>query len=198
MSRGLCVRFESTHTRRILPPENCASTACGFAFLPSPCRFCASSSSGRANWFAREELRSQLWDSDTFVDFDHGLNAAVNRLRDALHDSADNPRFVETLPRRGYRFIGELDNAESAAALVRPWRWHRWVAPGALALAAIAIIAAILALQARRSALPAARSLRIVPFHEPDRAGGGARLLPGWYADRVRLDGGERAGTRQV
>src|ERR1700726_1615111 len=53
----------------------------------------------------REELRSQLWSDDTFVDFDHGLNAAIKRLRDALGDSADNPRFVETLSRRGYRFV---------------------------------------------------------------------------------------------
>jgi DNA-binding winged helix-turn-helix (wHTH) protein len=57
---------------------------------------------------AREELRQVLWPSDTFVDFDHGLNAAVNRLREALGDSADEPRLVETLPRRGYRFIGEI------------------------------------------------------------------------------------------
>jgi len=53
----------------------------------------------------RDELRRELWPSDTFVDFDHGLNAAVKRLRDALDDSAENPRFIETLPRHGYRFI---------------------------------------------------------------------------------------------
>src|SRR5215472_15881667 len=53
----------------------------------------------------REELRAKLWPADTFVDFDHGLNAAVKRLRDALGDTAENPRFVETLPRLGYRFI---------------------------------------------------------------------------------------------
>jgi DNA-binding winged helix-turn-helix (wHTH) protein len=53
----------------------------------------------------REELHSRLWPADTFVDFDHGLNAAVKRLRDALGDSAENPRFVETLARRGYRLM---------------------------------------------------------------------------------------------
>lgn len=57
---------------------------------------------------SRDELREKIWGSDTFVDFEHGLNAAVNRLREALGDSADSPRFVETLPRRGYRFIAPL------------------------------------------------------------------------------------------
>ena len=57
----------------------------------------------------REELRARLWPSDTLVDFDHGLNAAVKRLRDALGDSAENPRFVETLARRGYRFLAPVD-----------------------------------------------------------------------------------------
>jgi DNA-binding winged helix-turn-helix (wHTH) protein/tetratricopeptide (TPR) repeat protein len=56
----------------------------------------------------REELRQRLWPADTFVDFEHGLNAAVRRLRDALGDSAEVPRFVETIPRRGYRFIAPL------------------------------------------------------------------------------------------
>src|SRR5262245_62832752 len=54
---------------------------------------------------SRDELRQQLWPADTFVDFDHGLNSAMNRLREALGDSADSPRFIETLSRRGYRFM---------------------------------------------------------------------------------------------
>jgi TolB-like protein/Tfp pilus assembly protein PilF len=54
----------------------------------------------------REDLQKRLWPADTFVDFDHSINAAVRRLRSALDDSAESPRFVETLPRRGYRFIG--------------------------------------------------------------------------------------------
>src|SRR5215467_841054 len=59
----------------------------------------------------REEIRQSLWPSGTFVDFDNGLNAAVNRLREALSDSAENPKFIETLPRRGYRFIFALDGS---------------------------------------------------------------------------------------
>ena len=56
----------------------------------------------------REELRGKLWPADTFVDFEHSLNAAIKRLRDALGDDADNPRFVETLARRGYRFVAPV------------------------------------------------------------------------------------------
>jgi TolB-like protein/DNA-binding winged helix-turn-helix (wHTH) protein len=56
----------------------------------------------------REELRQRLWSTDTFVDFDAGVNTAINRLREALGDSAENPRFIETLPRRGYRFIAPV------------------------------------------------------------------------------------------
>ena len=66
----------------------------------------------------RDELRQRLWPDDTFVDFEHGLNAAVKRLRDALHDSADSPRYIETLPRRGYRFVGEIE-ASPAVGLHR-------------------------------------------------------------------------------
>jgi len=57
---------------------------------------------------SRDELRERLWASDTFVDFDHGLNTAINQVRAALGDSAANPKFVQTLPRRGYRFIGPV------------------------------------------------------------------------------------------
>lgn len=64
----------------------------------------------------REELRKRLWPSDTFVDFDHGLNIAINQLRNALGDSATNPRFIQTVPRRGYRFIAPVDNSINRGA----------------------------------------------------------------------------------
>ena len=66
----------------------------------------------------REQLKEALWPSDTFVDFDHSLNAAVAKLRQALGDSAENPRFVETLARRGYRFLApvEFTNGSSGDA----------------------------------------------------------------------------------
>jgi TolB-like protein/DNA-binding winged helix-turn-helix (wHTH) protein/Flp pilus assembly protein TadD len=62
----------------------------------------------------REELQKKLWPADTFVDFDHGLNKAINKLREALGDSAENPRFVETVARRGYRFLAEVKIADVA------------------------------------------------------------------------------------
>ena len=69
----------------------------------------------------REALRLQLWPADTFVDYDHSLNTAVNKLRDALSDSADNPRFIQTIPRRGYRFIASVEVvADGAARIAEP------------------------------------------------------------------------------
>ncbi len=66
----------------------------------------------------REELRARLWPADTFVDFDHGLNAAVKRLRDALGDTAENPRFIETLAKRGYRLLVPLNRQTDAPSPV--------------------------------------------------------------------------------
>ena len=63
------------------------------------------------NVVSREELQQALWPSDTFVDFDHSLNTAINKVREALGDSASNPRYVETLARRGYRFIAPVHSA---------------------------------------------------------------------------------------
>src|SRR3954447_21279414 len=57
----------------------------------------------------REEIQKKLWPADTFVDFERGLNRAINKLREALGDDADNPRFIQTLPRRGYRFVTPVE-----------------------------------------------------------------------------------------
>jgi DNA-binding winged helix-turn-helix (wHTH) protein/tetratricopeptide (TPR) repeat protein len=92
----------------------------------------------------REELRNQNWPADTFVDFDNSLNTAINKLREALSDSADSPRFIETLPRRGYRFIAPITGAHgttegtaargSAVAWLTSWK--------IVVTAAIAVLAA--------------------------------------------------------
>src|SRR6516165_2694688 len=108
----------------------------------------------------REELRSRLWPADTFVDFDHGLNAAIRRLREALSDSAELPRFVETVARRGYRFMAHvIDTASDAngssarrvhAATIGSKRWV-WIPA---AVAAVAISAALIFWLNRLPAVP--------------------------------------------
>jgi eukaryotic-like serine/threonine-protein kinase len=103
----------------------------------------------------REELRRRLWHDDTFVDFDHGLNAAVKRLRDTLGDSAESPRFIETVARRGYRFIApasEPDVVEATGARRGSLLWRIvWAATG---MGTAALITVILVGRARPSALP--------------------------------------------
>src|ERR1700688_4462987 len=68
----------------------------------------------------RDELRRRLWPDGTFVDFEHGLNAAVKRLRSVLGDNAERPRFVETLHRRGYRFIARVERVDRAGGAHNP------------------------------------------------------------------------------
>src|SRR5579864_1006882 len=77
----------------------------------------------RGEVVTRDELRRTLWPEDTFVDFDHSLASATNKLREALGDSASNPRFIETIPRRGYRFIAPfeaINESENMPAISGP------------------------------------------------------------------------------
>jgi len=71
---------------------------------------------------SRDDLQKRLWPSDVVVDFDRGLNKAINRLREALGDDADNPRFIETLPQRGYRFLADVES--TPAEPPPPWLRH--------------------------------------------------------------------------
>ena len=68
----------------------------------------------------REEICQKLWPADTFVDFDHSLGTAINKIREVLNDSSAEPRFIETLPRRGYRFIAEVVPVAESAQVVSP------------------------------------------------------------------------------
>jgi TolB-like protein/DNA-binding winged helix-turn-helix (wHTH) protein/Tfp pilus assembly protein PilF len=91
----------------------------------------------------REELRQKLWPADTFVDFDNGLNTAIKKLRDALGDSVESPRFIETLPKRGYRFIYPVNGAcaPAAAQVHSPMSW--WQQPWATGLVVLTVLLAI-------------------------------------------------------
>ncbi len=89
----------------------------------------------------REELRSKLWPDHTFVDFDHSINVAASKLRETLGDSAENPHFIETLPRRGYRFIAPIAGGRSTAAPSAKPVLLSWVAPlGLLALFGLVLV----------------------------------------------------------
>ena len=98
-----------------------------------------------ADVVSREQLRQRLWPGGTFVDFDHGLNAVINRLRDTLGDSAEAPRFVETVPRRGYRFIAPVDRGlqHGSGAHPRPTWWHPRSSIWPAVVTATAICAAV-------------------------------------------------------
>jgi eukaryotic-like serine/threonine-protein kinase len=87
---------------------------------------------------SRDELRKRLWSSSTFVDFEHGLNKAMNRLREVLEDSADQPRFIETLSRRGYRFIAPVERVQDQAAGVQEAAERNAKAQGPSALGILA------------------------------------------------------------
>jgi TolB-like protein/DNA-binding winged helix-turn-helix (wHTH) protein len=126
---------------------------------------------------SREELRSRLWPADTFVDFDHGLNAAVKRLRDALGDDPDSPRFVETVPRRGYRFIDQsvastlevskTHPTSSAEDLVTGIKQHKLAAVVALLVIAAGLVGLAAYLHVRNTEVPIG-SIAVLPFVNPD------------------------------
>ena len=91
---------------------------------------------------SREDLRNRLWSADTFVDFEHGLNAAVKRLRDALGDSAEAPRYIETVPKRGYRFVAPPEFQPTDAALPADRRLSRRSLKAVVVAGALAALAA--------------------------------------------------------
>lgn len=118
----------------------------------------------------RDELRERLWGGDTFVDFDHGLNTAIQKLRTALNDSAEAPRFIETLPRHGYRFIAAVewtaDAVTQTTAAIRKSNRARWT-PVAAVIAAVFLLLAVSAvvyLRRRPERPVAVQSICILPF----------------------------------
>jgi DNA-binding winged helix-turn-helix (wHTH) protein len=132
----------------------------------------------------REDLRNRLWPGDTFVDFEHSLNNAVNRLRETLHDSAEKSRFVETLPKLGYRFISpvevdgyklhrpklaELSSGQAPDVLPAPRPRTHWL-PFVAVPAAIALVAAVTWMITRPSA-PDAPPIGVIGTAQVTRVG---------------------------
>ena len=127
----------------------------------------------------REELRAEIWTTDTFVDFDHSLHNAIARLREVLGDSAERPRYIETLPRRGYRFIAPVDagdlpvasgDADSAPPAVLPGHLRLTKSHALLLTTAFAVLVISIALwlartgSAAASAAPRLNSIAVLPL----------------------------------
>jgi TolB-like protein/DNA-binding winged helix-turn-helix (wHTH) protein len=119
----------------------------------------------------REELQQKLWSSETFVDFERGLNKAINRLREALSDVASNPRYIETLPRQGYRFIGAIvpDEIQSEQKQSLMGRWTKWLSAAALFVIAAALLMAYAGglpskILSRLATRPPIRSIAVLPL----------------------------------
>ena len=127
----------------------------------------------------RDEFRQKLWPQGTFVDFDHGLNAAVNRLRARLGETAGEPRFIETLPGRGYRFIAPveilglepLQSTLASAPEERKQGRFRW--PSGIAIVAAALAVALVLAWIYRGSAPTPHSVAVLPLenlsHDPDQ-----------------------------
>ena len=111
-------RFDSAASNWICTQASCARQACSSGLQEQSLKVLAELVEQPGDLVTREQLRQRLWPNGTFVDFEHGLNAVINRLRETLGDSAESPRFIQTVPRRGYRFIAPVEGAVQAPAVV--------------------------------------------------------------------------------
>jgi Tol biopolymer transport system component/DNA-binding winged helix-turn-helix (wHTH) protein len=157
----------------------------------------------RGEIVSREELQRALWPADTFVEFEHGVNTAIKKLRQALGDSADNPRFIETLPRKGYRFIAPVEDLTAPGAIpvsppvpvaapvpisapipvpaVRPHRL-RWLLAGAALMVVVAGCALLLLNRPGKAIVPVPVPLTTYPGYQmsPSFSPEGDRVAFSW------------------
>jgi Tol biopolymer transport system component/DNA-binding winged helix-turn-helix (wHTH) protein len=143
----------------------------------------------------REQLQQRLWTEGTFVDFEHGLNAAIQRVRQALSDPADNPRFVATIPRKGYRFIAPVEGCAAVPATVAARVSRRWLIWETVLGAMVAASAGLWFLRTKRShgptlvAIPLTRypGAEISPSLSPD----GNYVAFAWWDEKKAQTGFE-------
>src|SRR5229473_1191620 len=109
----------------------------------------------------RKEIQERLWPQDTFVEFENGLNNAISRLREALSDTADSPRFIETIPRRGYRFLSEVSQSVSSSRNARLRKWRMGVG---ITLAATLVVGTGVCLVHTR--VQPIKCLAVLPFRD--------------------------------
>ena len=155
----------------------------------------------------RDELRTRLWPADTFVDFDHSINAAIKRLREALSDEAENPRFIETLPRRGYRFIAPVSQFDHAQTNWSGNSFPRRFAYTSALIVTFGVLAGAAWFYFLRHVESKLPPLRVVPITSlSDRAEcaafspDGNRLIFGRYSDSPDVSGiyVKQIGTEQM
>jgi DNA-binding winged helix-turn-helix (wHTH) protein/TolB-like protein len=127
---------------------------------PQPARVLALLVARPGEVVTRDELRHQIWNDGTFVDFERGLNFCIAQIRAALQDSAESPRFIETLPRRGYRFIAPVASATTAPETAAVNSFRMKVAAGGLAIAILVLIGMLAASGGKDSRVRVA----VVPF----------------------------------
>jgi len=147
----------------------------------------------------REDLRQQVWPEDTFVEFDHALNTAVKKIRIALGDCANSPEYIETIPKRGYRFLAPVEVVEKApshfkemTAEASAWRWVRRN-PVTIALVATVLLSvALLGMLRRNTARDAAEKkmvLAVLPLEDWSEDAGHALLCEGITQELITQSG---------
>jgi eukaryotic-like serine/threonine-protein kinase len=163
----------------------------------------------------REDLRHRVWPQDTFVDFDHALNTAIKKIRAALNDDADAPRYIETVPRRGYRFLGKVEPGLSLQSTVlesAPQKNRRLRSIAVIAIAVIVILAIIWKIAPWHGESYTTPEFQRLTFNMPEL--GNARFTPdgasvvfsaGWrpnkgiiYSQRVGASGAQRLDTNDA